>query len=51
MIVAELIEKLKMLPQGREVVLVKGDDRGEYYRPPNPEQIFDDEKENFVVVL
>ena len=45
--VVELIEKLKEMPQNMEVVL----DRGEYYRPPNPEQVWDDENENFKVIL
>ena len=47
MTVVELIEKLKELPQNMEVIVWSNGLPSD----PNPEQVWDDEQENFVVIL
>lgn len=49
MTVAELIEKLKEMPQGAEVKVHSETLYG--YESPNPEQIWNDNAENYLVVL
>lgn len=45
MTVAELIEKLKGMPQGMKVIT------SALGHEPNPEQVWDDEAENYKVIL